>query len=168
MGGENEVLVKEIVAGILRLYRAVYLDSLKTSKRFGLTGSQSAVLRAILAHGALSSAELSRKLCVTPSNITGVIDRLEKKGLVERVRQREDRRVVLITLTESGKELSKQLPDPIERKLISGLVDLGPEQVHALSDAMNRIVDLISAERIEETDLGGLHEHGPWADEKRA
>jgi hypothetical protein len=74
----------------------------------------------------------------------------------------------LITLTESGKELSKQLPDPIERKLISGLVDLGPEQVHALSDAMNRIVDLISAERIEETDLGGLHEHGPWADEKRA
>ena len=52
---------------------------------------------------------------VTPSNITGIIDRLEKKGLVERIRQQGDRRVALITLTQSGQKLGQTIPDPIEK-----------------------------------------------------
>jgi len=77
MSAENELIIKEIVDAIRRLYRAVYLDSAKMSRQFGLTGSQSGVLRNLVAHGPLSSAALSRRLYVTPSNITGVIDRLE-------------------------------------------------------------------------------------------
>ena len=126
MSVENELVIKEIVDAIRRLYRAVYLDAAKMSRQFGLTGSQSGVLRNLVAHGPLSSAALSRRLYVTPSNVTGVIDRLEKKGLVERVRKEGDRRIALITLTEKGDELSKSLPDPIEKKLISELGDLEP------------------------------------------
>lgn len=77
---ENELLIKEIVCAIRRLVRAVYLDTEKMSRRFGLTGPQSGVLRTLSEHGPLSSADLSRKLYVTPANITGIIDRLEKKG----------------------------------------------------------------------------------------
>ena len=82
MSSENEIIIKEIVSSIRRLYRAVYLDSSKVSRRFGLTGSQSGVLRTLFRNGPLSSADLSRNLFMTPSNITGIIDRLEKKGLV--------------------------------------------------------------------------------------
>jgi len=87
---------------------------------------------------------------VTPANINGVIYRLEKKRLVERIRQQTDRRVSLVTLTETGKYFSKQLPDTIENKLISGLVSLGQEQVQTLGEAMNRIIGLISAEKMGE------------------
>ena len=116
MKPENEITINEIVGAIRRLVRAVYLDTAKMSKQFGLTGPQSAVLRILVKKGPISSAELSRKLYVTPANITGIIDRLEKKGLVERTRKDGDRRIALITLTESGMNLGKTLPDPIENK----------------------------------------------------
>jgi DNA-binding MarR family transcriptional regulator len=153
MSAENEVIIKEIVDAIRRLYRAVYLDASKMSRQFGLTGAQSGVLRSLFAHGAISSAELSRKLYVTPSNITGVIDRLEKKGLVERIRKVGDRRVALITLTEKGNELSKSLPDPIEKKLISELIDLELEHVQLLSMAMNQIINLIATKGVEDAPM---------------
>ena len=150
---ENELLINEIVARIRKLRRAVYHDYIKTSRQFGLTETQSDVLRTLLVYGAMSSADLSRNLYMTPANITGVIDRLEKKGLAERIRQQADRRVALITLTETGKDLSKQLPDPIENKLISGLVSLGQDQVQALGEAMNSIIGLIGAEKMGEVPL---------------
>ncbi len=165
MSVENELVIKEIVDAIRRLYRAVYLDSSKMSRQFGLTGAQSGVLRNLFAHGALSSADLSRKLYVTPSNITGVIDRLEKKGLVERTRKVGDRRVALITLTEKGNELSKSLPDPIEKKLISELIDLEPEHVQLLSMAMNQIINLIDTKGVEDAPMELNQEISPISDE---
>ncbi|MBW1690869.1 MAG: hypothetical protein DRG87_03625 [Deltaproteobacteria bacterium] len=150
MSNENQALINEIVGGIRKLRRAVYHDYIKASSQFGLTETQNDVLRTLLVYGAMSSADLSRNLYVTPANITGVIDRLEKKGLVERIRQKTDRRVALVSLTESGEELSEQLPDPIETKLISGLVNLAPEQVQALGEAMKRLIDLIDADGIED------------------
>lgn len=157
MIAKNEALINEIAMRIRKLRRSVYHDYIKTSRQFGLTETQSDVLRTLLVYGAMSSADLSRTLYVTPANITGVIDRLEKKGLVERIRQQLDRRVALITLTEPGRDLSKQLPDPIENKLISGLVNLNPEQVQALGEAMNKIINLIDAEGMEDVTVGLNH-----------
>jgi DNA-binding MarR family transcriptional regulator len=130
--------------------RTVYIDSQKISKRYGLTGPQSAVLRNLFNNGPMSSAQLSRALYVTPSNITGIIDRLEKKQLVERIRKKGDRRVALITLTDSGRELSRALPDPIMKKFIAELADLEPEDVQLLAKAMNQILSLIGTENIDE------------------
>jgi DNA-binding MarR family transcriptional regulator len=167
MQNQNELVIKEIVGAIRRLVRAVYLDSAKMSKQFGLTGPQSAVLRSLTNSGSISSADLSRKLYVTPSNITGIIDRLEKKELVERIRKQEDRRIVLITLTKKGAELSKSLPDPVEKKLISELSDLEPDHVHMLGLAVNEILNLIDAKGIEETPLEIEHGASPSIEEEK-
>jgi DNA-binding MarR family transcriptional regulator len=150
---ENERVIKEIVIAIRRLVRAVYLDTEKMSRQFGLTGPQSGVLRILAEHGPLSSADLSRKLYVTPANITGIIDRLEKKGLAIRIRKQGDRRIALITLTERGADLSKSIPDPVEKDIISGLADLEPHQVQKLSRAMHRILSLIAAKQTGDAPL---------------
>ena len=159
MYAENELLIKEIVGAIRKFVRAVSLDAFKISKKYGLTGPQSTLLRTLVKEGPLSSASLSRRLYVTPSNITGIIDRLEKKGLVERIRKERDRRIVLINLTESGAELSNSLPDPIEKKLIYELADLKPEHVRILALVMNQILNLIDAKGVDDEFLE-LH-HGP-------
>jgi len=149
MNPQNESVIQDLVWSVRRLVRAVYLDSQKISKRYGLTGPQSAVIRNLYNNGPMSSADLSRNLFVTPSNITGIIDRLEKKKLVERIKKEGDRRVALITLTDTGKELSKTLPDPIMKKFITELADLEPEHVQLLAMAMNQILNLIDVEEIE-------------------
>jgi MarR family transcriptional regulator, organic hydroperoxide resistance regulator len=147
---ENEKVIKDIVWSVRRLVREVSYDSQKISKQYGLTGSQSSVMRSLLKYGPTSSAGLSRMLFVTPSNITGVIDRLEKKTLVERVRKAGDRRVALIQLTESGEALSTRLPDPIEERFIAELADLEPEHVQLLAMAMDQISKLMRSNGIEE------------------
>jgi DNA-binding MarR family transcriptional regulator len=149
----NEDVIKDIVHSIRRLVRAEYLDSQKMSKQFGLTGPQSLVVRLLIKKGALSSADLSRQMYVTPSNITGIIDRLEKKGLVERIRKQGDRRVALITLTQSGQELGKTIPDPIEKKFINQLADLEPEHLQILAMTMNQILSLTEPQGAQETTL---------------
>jgi len=159
MYAENELLIKEIVGAIRKFVRAVSLDAFKIGKKYGLTGPQSTLLRTLVKKGPLSSASLSRRLYVTPSNITGIIDRLEKKGLVERIRKERDRRIVLINLTESGTELSNSLPDPIEKKLIYELADLKTEHVRILALVMNQILNLIDAKGVDDEFLE-LH-HGP-------
>jgi DNA-binding MarR family transcriptional regulator len=153
MNPQNEPIIQDIVWSIRRLVRAVYLDSQKISKRYGLTEPQSAVMRNLFNSGPVSSADLSRTLFVTPSNITGIIDRLEKKQLVERIRKEGDRRVALITLTESGKELSRTLPDPIMKKFITELADLELDHVQLLAMAMNQILNLIDTEDLDEEPL---------------
>ena len=159
MYSENELLIKEIVDAIRKFVRAVSLDAFKISKKYGLTGPQSTLLRTLVKEGPLSSASLSRRLYVTPSNITGIIDRLEKKGLVERIRKERDRRIALINLTENGAELSNSLPDPIEKKLIYELADLEPEHVRILALVMNQILNLIDAKGVDDEFLE-LHQ-GP-------
>jgi DNA-binding MarR family transcriptional regulator len=149
MNPQNESVIQDLVWSIRRLVRAVYLDSQKISKRYGLTGPQSAVIRNLYNNGPMSSADLSRNLFVTPSNITGIIDRLKKKQLVERIKKEGDRRVALITLTDTGNELSKTLPDPIMKKFIAELADLEPEHVQLLAMAMNQILNLIDADDVE-------------------
>ena len=154
---DNENVIKDIVESIRRLVRAEYLDSQKMSKQYGLTGPQSLVLRLLIKNGALSSADLSRQMYVTPSNITGIIDRLEKKGLVERIRKQGDRRVALITLTHSGQKLGETIPDPIEKKFVNQLADLEPEHLQILAMAMNQVLNMIDTKEAEEKSL----EEGP-------
>ena len=151
MSIEEEQIVKEIVSGIRWLTRAVYLESAKISKRFGLTVAQSTALRNLIVHGPISSADLSRKMYVTPANITGIVDRLEKKGLVKRSRQAVDRRIVLLSSTEKGEHLGKCLPDPIEIKLINGLADLGSEEIRRLGQSLDQLLTLIDPDKVEKT-----------------
>ena len=82
MDKEFEDSVKNIVWALRRIVSLIYQDSRKMFKKFGITGPQSLVIKSLYSVSEpLSSASLSRHLNVTPSNMTGIIDRLEEKGL---------------------------------------------------------------------------------------
>jgi MarR family 2-MHQ and catechol resistance regulon transcriptional repressor len=79
--------------------------------RYGITTSQLGILEALFHLGPMCQRALGDKLLRSGGNITMVIDNLEKHGLVERVRQKEDRRMIMIHLTLKGRKLiSRVLP----------------------------------------------------------
>lgn len=61
--------------------------------------------------GCLMLSEIGKLMLVTRSNITGLIDRLEKQGFVARQRHKEDRRIIMSVLTEQGREITKKIID---------------------------------------------------------
>jgi MarR family 2-MHQ and catechol resistance regulon transcriptional repressor len=85
-------------------------------KEFGLTESQIAVLEAIRHLGPLQQGELCRKILRSGSNLTTVVDNLERAGLVRRVRDESDRRIQVVHLTDEGRSLiERALPAHVER-----------------------------------------------------
>jgi len=140
MAKDNESEDIQILVGSIRkLIRLAHADLYKKSELFDLGLSQSGVIRLLAQEDLLSSAELSRRLYVTPSNITGVIDRLEKKGFVQRIRKQDDRRVYLIALTEQGKRASRSLPDPFEKEIGKTLKGLSKKERLRLTSALRQI-----------------------------
>jgi len=84
-----------------------------------LTPSQFAVLETLYHRGVLTQGEISRKVLKSVSDITTVIDHLERDGLVRRERDAQDRRVIHVHLTEAGKtKLESVLP-----RHVAALVD---------------------------------------------
>jgi len=69
----------------------------------GLTFPQWFLLKHVRLHGRVAATELAEALDVTPANVTGMVDRLEREGLAARARSEEDRRVVFVTLTPAGR-----------------------------------------------------------------
>ncbi len=92
-----------------------------------LSFSQVMVLTALMQHKEMTMTGLAEFLGLARANATGLVDRLVKRGMVERRRVEEDRRVVLITLTQSGRETARNLAVE-QRKGLARMMKRIPEK----------------------------------------
>lgn len=97
-----EFLLRRICFSIKKKGRAILDD-------FNITPPQFDALQYLVNHGALTISELSSRLFLAPSTITDLVDRMEKSGLVERVRSSEDRRLVKVHVLQKGFDLIDQV-----------------------------------------------------------
>jgi DNA-binding MarR family transcriptional regulator len=86
---------------------------------------------------------------VKSSTVTGVVDRLEKKGLAERMRNSLDRRVITIQLTESGKKLAQNAPPPIQQKIIDGLKQTEKTKIEQIVTSLNMLTSMLDVQDLE-------------------
>ncbi len=85
-------------------------------REFGLTESQLAVLEAVYHLGPLCQGELGQKILRSGSNVTTVVDNLERNGLVRRQRDAHDRRMQIVHLTNQGRTvIAAALPGHVGR-----------------------------------------------------
>ncbi len=143
--------ISEIMQSLRRIFKAIQDYSYEVSDKFGITGPQLWVLKTISQNERLHLGELSKGMFLHPSTITGLIDRLEKKGYVERERDRKDRRVVKLRLTPAGKELVRKAPNPIQGKMIFGLRKLKKQELNSIYDSVNKLVELMEAQDVKAT-----------------
>ncbi|MEO8681048.1 MAG: MarR family transcriptional regulator [Vicinamibacterales bacterium] len=130
----------------IKLMRATDSISAELSRHVGeagLTLGQFGVLEALLHLGPMSQGDLGAKLLRSGSNITTVVDNLEKLGLVERTRRQDDRRVVDVALTPKGRTLIARLfPTHARRivRLFSALTAANQRQLADLCRTLGRSV----------------------------
>ena len=107
--------VDRIVEAIIYLYTEARRLTKDQAARHGLTGPQLSVAKILEDIGDLSLSELSERINAQNSTVTGIVDRMEREGLVERKRSSDDRRVVHIRLTKKGHELARSMKfEPFE------------------------------------------------------
>lgn len=88
-------------------------------------------------------------MMVKSSTVTGVVDRLEKKGLAERMRNSPDRRMITIQLTPAGKKLAENAPPPIQQKIIDGLKQTKNAKKEQIINALNMLTGMLDVQDLE-------------------
>ena len=140
---------KEIIYSIRRLMQGSERYTKEINKKYNVSAAQVNCLLALHEYGPLPPSQIAKMILVNSSTVTGIIDRLEQKGLVERQRISQDRRVITVQLTESGKTLAENAPSPIQQKIIDGLKKLKPQEIEHIVNALNMLTNMLDVQDLE-------------------
>ena len=108
-GSEDEIQALNSYIKLMRASQSVSVRIHRHMSEHGLTAGRLGVLDALYHLGPLSQLDLARKNLVSAGNITMVVDNLEKRRLVKRERQSQDRRIVKVRLTQEGRALFSEI-----------------------------------------------------------
>jgi DNA-binding MarR family transcriptional regulator len=119
-----DALTQEVVELIGDVVARFYEDYEDAAGEHALTGAQARLL-SLLSLEPLPMRKLAQKLKCEPSNVTGIVDRLEARGLAERRPDPADRRVKLAAATEEGRRVARELREGLRfaREPLAGLSD---------------------------------------------
>ena len=139
-GTAGEVLALDTFIKLARSLNAVQAQVLPVlQKEFGLTESQFAVLEALHHLGPLSQGQLCEKILRSGSNVTTVVDNLERDRLVTRERDQADRRVQIVQLTDDGRaRVLEALPVHVAR-ITNALAALSADEQRELGKICRKL-----------------------------
>ncbi|MBN2289063.1 MAG: MarR family transcriptional regulator [Candidatus Glassbacteria bacterium] len=132
-----------------RITRAVDIQSRKVAAVYGITVPQVVCLVKIVEEGSTTITSLSKSVYLSSSTVVGILDRLEEKGLIERRRDRVDRRLVHLTATKKGRDLVDKTPSLVQESLCNAFRDLPELEQATIALSLERIVELMEAPELE-------------------
>jgi len=147
---EAEISIRKgILAALRRIIRAIDLYSRQLMDEHGLTGPQFATLQEVVRVGSPLPSELARALQVSQPTMTGILDRLEKRGFVRRVRHGDDRRSVQIHITDVGRQMLVDAPPLLQDRFCSELTRLQDWEQNMLLANLQRIAAMMQADELD-------------------
>ena len=146
---EKDALIKAVI----KLHRRVNQTLRQTNQdawmQLSLTVPQVKSLFYITNRGSTNFRDLAKALKVTPSNLTGVIDRLVDQSLVSRKENPEDRRIMLLKATARGEELVSDLGERRISHLSQALSELSPEELNTIVRGLTLLARITEAQANE-------------------
>lgn len=145
----SELHCREMLIALRKIIQTINMHSKDLNRKFGLTGPQLIILQEVSNHQEITVTELSRLISLSQATVTDIVNRLVKRGFVEKKKHDTDKRCVIISPLEKCHLILEQAPPSIQdtfKKRFESLEDW--EQLMILS-AMERVVKLMSAEKID-------------------
>jgi DNA-binding MarR family transcriptional regulator len=148
----------QILQSLRRIIRATDLYSRRLKLKYNITAPQLICLLAITDHGTITVSELARTVHLSASTVVGILNRLEQKELIVRMRNTRDRRIVFVSATDDGVKLVRNAPTPLQDNLSEALQNLSEDDQASIADSLNRLVSMMEIEEIEVAPIltGGL------------
>lgn len=140
---------RRILRSLRRIVRAIDLYSRELKTRCGLTVPQLVCLSAIVREKQITAVDLSLQVHLSPSTLVGILDRLEKAHLIDRERNSADRRQIIISATNVGKDAIRKAPSPLQDNLAFGLSTLPASEQTTIAESLEKIVKLMEAHEIK-------------------
>ena len=140
---------EELFVSIRRIIRAIDLRSKNLSKEAGITGPQLLVLQELGRIKGITAKDVAANINLSQATVTSIIDRLETKQFVKRVRSESDRRRVALFLTNDGMSALLNAPQPIEDSFVEKFSALKEWEQYQLLSSVERIAFMMGASDID-------------------
>lgn len=140
---------ERILRSLRRISRAIELHSKQLKATHRLTAPQLICLRELRDVGHTTPSELARAVSLSQATITGILDRLEARGMVQRARNPRDKRRVIVELTEEGRAAVDAAPLPLHQRFARRLATLSEDDRAQIEGVLGRIVKMMEAEDID-------------------
>lgn len=133
-------LVNEIEEELRYISRIIRQKGREILVHFHITPPQFEALFLLREHGNLTIGELSNKMFLAYSTTTDLVDRMERNGLVERIRDTVDRRVVRLRIRERGVQMIEEVLKARRAYLRQVLERMDPSRIPALAEVLRELV----------------------------
>ncbi|WP_460428508.1 MarR family winged helix-turn-helix transcriptional regulator [Azotobacter armeniacus] len=129
-----------------RLQQAGEVHAKRVVRYGGLTPMQLLILQVLADETQLTASALSRRVSLTAATLSGLLDRLEERGLLQRQRDEQDRRRQWLLLAEAGRALLQEAPPLLPPEFRVRFAALPEWERHALTAALLRAAELCGGE----------------------
>ena len=144
---------QELLIALRKVIRAIDLHSKHLSKTSGLTSPQLLIMLEIDKVSGVNSSQVAKNVTLSAATVTNILDRLENKHLVSRVRNTQDKRKVGLYLTEDGKALLLKAPQALQEDFIENFSNLAQWEQSQLLSSMERLAEMMNANEIDAAPL---------------
>ncbi len=143
-------MVDPVIVRLTKRLRRIAREMDKYSRyiqdHYDITVPQLVCLQEIYQHGPLPLGVLTRIMSLNNSTVTGIVDRLEKRQLVRRLRMSKDRRRIHVEITSSGVQFIDQAPAPLQRRFVDRLQALSEDEIEDILAAVERLILLFESD----------------------
>lgn len=143
------VITNSVLISLRKIIQSIAINSRSLVKRVGLTGPQLTILLEVSNSGEVSVGEVAKAISLSQGTVTGIIERLENRGLVVRRRSEFDRRRVLVKTTAAGQQLLDTAPPLMQEVFVERFNNLQEWEQTMILSSLQRLVSIMDAKSIE-------------------
>jgi DNA-binding MarR family transcriptional regulator len=152
---------RELIGDIIAQFRSAFGElrciGSQRLRQHGVSAGHLHIASILERHGGMAMSRVAEVLDVSLSAATGIVDRMEQRGLIERTRPADDRRVVFVQLTEDGRRILEDVEALRGEMLRSVLSRLSPERLEALAATLDDVRHAVDEAIRAEPDLFDHH-----------
>lgn len=135
-----QVTALDVLQRFRLIIRAAQSHSAEIERTMGIPSTQVWVLLELNENGSMRAGELAAHMALKPATLSNMLNRMEAAGLVERVRSKEDLRIVMVALTAEGKEKAAHVPQAGRGWLPEALAKLDNTELSHLAEGLDALI----------------------------
>ncbi len=133
----------DVLINLRKIIRSMDLHSRKLRREHDLTSPQLVLLREIVRNERIAMGALARQVSLSSATVTGIVDRLEERGLVTRSRTGTDRRQILLASTPEGQRVMAQAPTLFQERFVDALSGLRQWEQAQILASLARLAEMM-------------------------
>ena len=154
----NSTLQDSLIS-LRRIIRATESGARELAKKADMATSELLTLQAVADNPGISPGELAKSMTLSPVTSTVILQKLEGRGLIEKIRSSVDKRRLEVVLTDKGKHEVNDAPSNLQTRFADRFKQLDNWEQHLIAAVLGRVTTLLGAESMDAApilDIGEL------------